>query len=66
MIDNVTDSNVLFAVQTLLAATTPKEKDWWETISNDERREIDQGLSEAENGGVIAHDKVMEQYKKWL
>lgn len=66
MIDKVTDSKVLYAIQTLLAATTLNENDWWDTISGDERSEIEQGICEADNGDVIAHDEVMEQFKKWL
>lgn len=66
MIDNITDSNILNAVKTLLAGKTATQTDWWNVISDEERAEIEQGLSEAERGEVITHEEVMSKYKKWL
>lgn len=43
-----------------------KEQDWWDTISDEERAEIEQGLAEADRGEVIPHEEVMAKYKKWL
>lgn len=65
MIDKITDSNVLNAVKTLLLSKSLSQTDWWDTISEDERSEIQQGLSDAENGEVIPHEEVMAKYKKW-
>ena len=64
MIDNITDSNILNAVKTLLAGKTATQTDWWNVISDEERAEIEQGLSEAERGEVITHEEVMAKYKK--
>lgn len=66
MIDKISDRNVLNALRTLLADKTSAKADWWETISQEEREEIEQGLSEAEKGEVTPHEQVMEKYKKWL
>jgi predicted transcriptional regulator len=66
MIDNITDSNILNAVKTLLAGKIATQADWWNVISDEERAEIEQGLSEAEKGEVITHEEVMAKYKKWL
>ena len=43
-----------------------EKQDWWHTISDEERAEIEEGLSQADNGEVIPHEEVMEKYKKWL
>lgn len=43
-----------------------KESDWWDEISAREKREINEGLSQADQGLVLPHEKVMEKYKKWL
>ena len=64
MIDNITDSNILNAVKTLLAGKTATQTDWWNVISDEERAEIEQGLSEAERGEVITHEEVISKYKK--
>ena len=66
MIDKITDSNILSAVKTLLSGKTAKQTDWWDTISDEERAEIEQGLAEADRGEVIPHEEVMSKYKKWL
>ncbi len=66
MIDKITDSNILKAVKTLLSGKTAKQADWWDTISDEERVEIEQGIAEADRGEVIPHEEVMAKYKKWL
>jgi len=66
IIDKITDSNILNAVKTLLSGKTAPQTDWWDTISEEERTEIEQGLAEADRGEVIAHEEVMKKYKKWL
>ncbi len=66
LIDSISDSEILQAVKTLLEKNTNAKTDWWETISDEERAEILQGLSEADNNDLMAHDEVMEKYKKWL
>jgi len=66
MIDKISDSNILYAVKTLLSGKAAKQADWWDTISEEERAEIEQGLAEADHGEVIPHEVVMAKYKKWL
>jgi predicted transcriptional regulator len=66
MIDKISDSDVLNAVKTLLSGKADKQADWWDTISEDERAEIELGLSEADRGELIPHEEVMAKYKKWL
>ncbi|MBS3742545.1 MAG: hypothetical protein KGY74_10530 [Candidatus Cloacimonetes bacterium] len=66
MIDKISDRNVLNAVKTLLSGKTETKTDWWDTISEEERAEIEQGLAEADRGEVTPHEEVMEKYKKWL
>ena len=43
-----------------------KEVDWWDEISAEEKREIEEGLRQADNGELIPHEEVMSKYKKWL
>ncbi len=66
LIDSLSDREILQAVKTLLEKNMNTKTDWWETISDEERAEILQGLSEADNNDLMAHDEVMEKYKKWL
>jgi len=66
MIDKISDSNILNAVKTLLSSKSVSQADWWDTISKEERAEIEQGLAEADRGEVIPHEEVTVKYKKWL
>ena len=66
MIDKISDRDVLNAVKTLLMGKVETKADWWDTISEEERAEIEQGIAEADRGEVTPHEEVMEKYKKWL
>jgi predicted transcriptional regulator len=66
MIDKITDSNVLHAIKTLLSDKSVSQEDWWDTISEEERKGIEQGLAEAERGEVTPHEEVRAKYDKWL
>jgi thiamine pyrophosphate-dependent acetolactate synthase large subunit-like protein len=65
LIESISDIEVLQALKTLLSHKVTKEADWWNTISEEERNEIKQGLEEL-NGEVIPHDEILKKYKKWL
>ncbi len=44
-----------------------KEKtDWWNEISIDEQKSIEQGIQDAENGKLTSHSNVKKFYEKWL
>lgn len=40
-----------------------KASDWWDEISEGERKSIERGISEADNGELIPHKEVMRQMK---
>ena len=40
-----------------------KESDWWDEIGEEERKAIDQGINEADNGKFIPHEEVMKEVK---
>jgi len=64
MIDKISDRKVLTAVKTLLSGKADRESDWWDTIGEEEREEIEQGLREADKGEVTPHEEVIKKYKK--
>ena len=65
MIDKITDSNILNAVKILLSSKSLSKDDWWDKISDEERKEIPQGMKDVEEGNVTPHEEVMAKYKKW-
>ena len=42
------------------------QKDWWLTLSDEERTEIEEGILQAERGEVKSNEEVFERYQKWL
>ncbi|MFZ2905714.1 MAG: hypothetical protein WAZ98_05875 [Cyclobacteriaceae bacterium] len=49
----------------LITLKKEQEKDWWGQLSEEERLEIEEGLSQADRGEVVPHKEVMARYKKW-
>jgi predicted transcriptional regulator len=63
LIDAEQNPSVLEALRTLL---THPQQDWWDTISAEERAEIEQGIAEADRGEFISREEVMKNPKQWL
>ncbi len=61
-ITHLNDEEILSKIESIQQS----EPDWWDIISDEEKAEIKQGLSEIEEGQLESHDKVMKHYKKWL
>jgi hypothetical protein len=40
-----------------------KESDWWDTISEAERKAIDKSVAEADNGELIPHEEIMKEVR---
>jgi len=40
-----------------------KKADWWDEISEDERKSIEKGLAEADSGELIPHEQIMKELK---
>lgn len=66
LIDKISDRDVLNAVKVLLSGKGDTNVDWWDSASEEERAEIEQGLAEDDKGEVTSHEKIREKYKKWL
>jgi len=52
-------------IERLIALKKEQHLDWWDTITDDERAEIEQGLAEADRGEILSHEEVMSKYQKW-
>ena len=61
----LTDQTLIERIK-FLKETQSTKADWWEEISQAEKDAIDQGLQDAENGKVTAHEEVRKRYEKWL
>ncbi|WP_181308431.1 hypothetical protein [Rufibacter sp. XAAS-G3-1] len=61
----LTDQTLIERIK-FLRETQSAPTDWWEEISPAEKDAIDQGLEDAQNGNVTAHEEVRKRYEKWL
>lgn len=67
LIDNTDDVSILKKIYSSLSKTlSPKEKDWWNSISDKEREEIEEGLAQVERGEIISHEEVMKASSKLI
>ncbi len=41
-------------------------KDWWNSISEDEKQSVERGLEDAESGKLNPHSSARKLYEKWL
>lgn len=67
MIDKISDSNVLNAVKTLLSGKVASEGDWWDEVSDQDRKAIEEGLEQLDRGEYLTRSevrkKIQEKYK---
>ncbi|MGB4775266.1 MAG: hypothetical protein WBP45_08840 [Daejeonella sp.] len=43
-----------------------ESKDWWNSISENEKKSIEKGLEDAEAGKLNPHSNARKLYEKWL
>jgi hypothetical protein len=43
-----------------------ENKDWWNSISENEKNSIDSGIKDAETGKLNDHSKARKLYEKWI
>jgi len=42
-----------------------EQTDWWEDMDQEEKQEVETGLSQADKGMSSPHKKVMKRFDKW-
>ena len=40
--------------------------DWWSELSDVEKKSVEKGLQDADNGKVLSQSEVRKKYEKWL
>jgi predicted transcriptional regulator len=60
------DEIILSKVQAYFTTLKGKNVDWWNTISDQEKKAINIGLQQLENGEGIPHEKVKSKVDKLL
>jgi len=53
-------------IQKILDLRKSQTKDWWSEISEAEKKSIEKGISDADNGKLSSHSEARKIYEKWL
>jgi hypothetical protein len=53
-------------IEKIMDLRKKESKDWWNSISENEKESIEQGLKEADSGKLNPHSKARKLYEKWL
>jgi hypothetical protein len=61
----LTDVEEPSVIKRFIALKNEQEPDWWDEIGDDEKAEVEEGLSEADRGDVLSHEQVMAKYGKY-
>jgi predicted transcriptional regulator len=56
------DENLLEKLEIVLRTS---KKDWFEDLNDEEKREIEIGLKQADNNDFKSHQTVMKKFDKW-
>lgn len=53
-------------IEKLLQFKKEESKDWWNSISDEEKSSIEKGIAEANDDNLKPHTIAQKIYKKWL
>jgi hypothetical protein len=53
-------------IKKLMQFRKEETKDWWDSISEEEKKSIEKGMSEADNNELKPHSEARKLYEKWL
>jgi len=53
-------------IEKLIQFRKNEARDWWHTISSEEKTSIEKGIKEANNKKLNAHSSARKLYEKWL
>lgn len=62
-LSTVDDSKV---IEKIMKIRNEETKDWWNSISDEEKKSIELGIADAEDGKMVSHSKARKLYEKWL
>ena len=69
MVVSLNDKEALHDLKSLVSrfmGNHIKETDFWDEISENEKKEVEKAIQESEDeNNLVEHDEVMEKYQKW-
>jgi hypothetical protein len=58
--------NDIAVIEKIIKLRERERSDWWNEISDAEKKSIEKGLEEVKSGNVKSHAEVKKNYEKWL
>ena len=53
-------------IEKIMKLRENEKVDWWDEISKEEKKSIENGLKDAASGNMDSHSNVRKLYDKWL
>ena len=53
-------------IQKIVKLRKNDSEDWWNEISESEKKSIEQGIEDADAGRLVPHSEAKKVYEKWL
>lgn len=53
-------------IEKIMELRKKESKDWWNSVSENEKEAIESGIQEANSGKLNPHSKARTMYEKWL
>ena len=53
-------------IEKIMELRKKENKDWWDSISENEKKAIESGLKDADSGKLNPHSTARKLYEKWL
>ncbi len=53
-------------IEKLMKLREKEKTEWWNEISTAEKKSIEKGIQDANNGKLTSHSNVKKVYEKWL
>ncbi|NIJ45278.1 hypothetical protein FHR24_001717 [Wenyingzhuangia heitensis] len=66
LIQWLTTLNDKSLIEKILELRKSETTDWWNEISESEKKTIEKGILDAENGNLNSHSEARKVYEKWL
>jgi Sec7-like guanine-nucleotide exchange factor len=62
-LSSIEDASVIDKIMEL---RKKENKDWWDSISENEKKAVESGLKDADSGKLNPHSNARKLYEKWL
>ncbi|GEP52164.1 hypothetical protein FNO01nite_28360 [Flavobacterium noncentrifugens] len=62
-LSTIEDSTI---IEKIMDLRRRENKDWWNSISENEKNSVEQGLKDAESGKLNSYSNAKKLYEKWL